>query len=240
MRAEVALSLLLLVGCVGDRGAAPADSANPASSTPAPETPAAQGELLYALSYVPGAAWKDGEPLAAQGLDDHFGYVGDLFERRILVANGLYSDELRGLYLLSVGTEEEVRAITASDPAVTQGKLRVDTIEPWLVVLQAFDASIGDAELFVLRYLPGASWVEGKPLAEQDLSAHLAYVGQVFERGQLLAGGPLVDRDEGRYIVAVKSRAETDALVAADPAVQAELFEVTIHPWTAAQRQAPP
>jgi uncharacterized protein YciI len=81
----------------------------------------------------------------------------------------------------------------------------------------------------------GPRWVDGRPMTEQDIGAHVAYVTRLFEAGTLLAGGPVPGADEGRYIVALGD-GDARALIDADPGVTGGVFRAEAHPWTPLQR----
>ena len=90
--------------------------------------------------------------------------------------------------------------------------------------------------LFILNYNPGAAWVQGKTLFEQDIKMHLQHVGGLLKENKLLAGGPVSDT-QGRYIIAAENTAVAYKLVSDDPAVQANTFVVQVKPWAPFNRQ---
>lgn len=51
--------------------------------------------------------------------------------------------------------------------------------------------------LYALRYVPSPRWKLGRPVREQPLEAHLAYMQDLYQRGDLLMGGPLLDNSGG-------------------------------------------
>jgi uncharacterized protein YciI len=82
--------------------------------------------------------------------------------------------------------------------------------------------------------LKGPAWTaEETPEVEALQQAHLAYLDGLRTRGVLVIVGPILDggvlRGTGVYKVA--SLAEAQALMAADPAVQAGRFAFEVHPW---------
>jgi uncharacterized protein YciI len=64
----------------------------------------------------------------------HMANINKLAEMKKLVAAGPFGDNgrLRGIFVFRVGSLEEARALTATDPAVQAGRLAVD-IHPWMV-----------------------------------------------------------------------------------------------------------
>jgi uncharacterized protein YciI len=202
-------------------------------------TPPHDSKPLYALHYVAGPAWKQGQPPDQQDLAGHFAYVDDLFKHGKLIVNGLYGDEVRGLYVFSAAGEPEVRAIIAADPGVRNGVLAADGLTPWLVLWDGLDApEKPGTSYFMLEYGPGRSWVPGRSPLEQDLGPHFEYVAAKQKEGQLLAAGPIAGTDHGRYLVSAPSREGLDAYVAADPAVRSGVLAlVSARPWTPVHRQ---
>jgi uncharacterized protein len=62
------------------------------------------------------------------------------------------------------------------------------------------------------------------------LEQHFAYMRTLAESGKLLLTGPTLDGAYGVAILKVTEAADADALVRADPAVAAGLFEPRLHP----------
>jgi uncharacterized protein YciI len=207
-------------------------SAAGAASTPAPAP-------LFALSYVAGPAWKRGEGPEAQDLNGHFAYVEDLFRRGILVLNGLYGDEIRGLYVFAAANEDQVRAIVGRDPGVLNGTLASDGVSRWLVMWDGLDRPLPEnAGLYVLEYGPGPAWIRGRPPAHQNLKEHFDYVSRMQDEGRLLAAGPILGTEHGRYLIVASSKADAEAFVARDPGARSGvLAPVSERPWRVVHRQ---
>lgn len=87
------------------------------------------------------------------------------------------------------------------------------------------------ATLFVIRYRPGPAWIAGRPVQEQNLRAHAAYVGRLLAEGKVFAGGPFTDADGGMAILWAADRAEADAILAADPAQRDGIMIGEITAW---------
>lgn len=64
----------------------------------------------------------------------HMANINKLAEMKKLVAAGPFGDNgrLRGIFVFRVGSLEEAKALTATDPAVQAGRLAMD-IHPWLI-----------------------------------------------------------------------------------------------------------
>lgn len=105
-----------------------AAAANPAAA----DVKAAEraGQTYFAIIYDPGPEWKRGEPLSAQGLDDHGRYMRKLAQDGVLILAGPLSTSEGGLVILAAGDLHEAAAIMAQDPAVLQGKF-VGRVSEW-------------------------------------------------------------------------------------------------------------
>jgi uncharacterized protein YciI len=227
-----AISVVLICAC----GAATKDQEPQAAVTP---SSASRPKPLYALTYVAGPSWKKGKGPGEQDLGAHFAYVDGLFEKGFLVTNGIYGDEVRGMYVFAVASEADVKRIVADDPAVKNGVLASDTITPWLVMWDGLGANLRETDgTYVIEYGPGKSWIAGKPATEQRLDEHFGYVTSKKNEGRLLAAGPLPGTDHGRYIVVASSKSEADGFVAADPGVRSGvLAPISMRPWSPVHRQ---
>lgn len=102
-----------------------------------------------------------------------------------------------------------------------------------LVALAACASSAAEegVEIFVVIYAPGPSWVEGRPMREQDLRDHGVYIGRLRDEGRLFAGGGWVDADGGMALFLAGDRAAAEAMLAADPAVLSGVFVATLQHW---------
>jgi uncharacterized protein YciI len=236
----------LLLGGVAANVLACGGKQQDAAPLPTPATEAvkaqaaAQPKPLYALNYIAGPRWKPGKPPQEQDLAGHFGYVDKLFKQGKLVVNGLYGDEIRGLYMFAVDSPSDVNSIVAADPAVQNGTLVADGIAPWLVMWDGLDqTAVAGAAFFLLEYGPGRNWITGKSAMEQNLKEHFAYVTDKQKQGTLFAAGPLVGTDHGRYLITAASKTEADAYIAADPGVSSGVVAaISVRPWTPLNRQS--
>ena len=97
--------------------------------------------------------------------------------------------------------------------------------------------------LFIFIYRPGPVWKPGRPMREQGLMPHGAYIKDLLDRGILFAAGPLPDVDGGLAIVRAASLDEAKGLLASDPAVTSGIFSAEVQSWmpkfTAAEPLSP-
>jgi uncharacterized protein YciI len=86
-------------------------------------------------------------------------------------------------------------------------------------------------QLFLFLYRPGPGWVAGRPMAEQNLRPHGAYMAGLLRDGRLFAGGGYADGDGGLAVVRAADLTEARAMLAADPAIRSGVFVADLRPW---------
>lgn len=86
--------------------------------------------------------------------------------------------------------------------------------------------------LFLFMYQPGPAWQPGKPMTQQKLAPHAAYIRSLTERGQVVAGGPWLDTDGGMAIVRAADAEAARAILANDPAITSGVFTAEIRTWS--------
>jgi uncharacterized protein YciI len=86
--------------------------------------------------------------------------------------------------------------------------------------------------LYIVLYRPGPAWIAGKPMNQQKLGPHVAFIRGLLADGRLVAAGPFTDAGEGGMaILRAASLAEARTAVGSDPTVRAGIFAVDIRPW---------
>jgi uncharacterized protein len=85
--------------------------------------------------------------------------------------------------------------------------------------------------VYVFHYRAGPAWQAGKPMEQQALRPHGAYIKQLLDQGRLVAGGRILDVDGGMAIVRAASLAEAKAMFAADPAITSGVFVGEVVAW---------
>lgn len=179
-----------------------------------------------------GPAWKPGKPPQEQDLDPHFGYVGEIFKQGRLIAYGTQTDAVRGYYILNTADPAKVKAFVDGDPAIKKGVLKAAGTLGWGVLINAFATNQKGESFFLMRYKPGASWMKGKPLTEQNTSAHFGYITEQTKKGVVVAGGPKSTADEGIYVIRAADKAAANAFIAADPGVASGVFKPVALGWS--------
>ena len=90
------------------------------------------------------------------------------------------------------------------------------------------------ATIYVISYHAGPAWLVGKPLMEQPIGAHSAYMKQLFSEGRMIAAGPTLEAPGGMILLSCASVGEAKATMDADPAVTAGLFVGELRTWRVA------
>ena len=95
-----------------------------------PETP--NLKLYYVAFLVAGPNRSQSPEEARQIQDAHMAHMQKMADDGKLIIAGPFAEagDLRGLFIFNVPTLEEAKALTASDPAVKAGRLKME-IRPW-------------------------------------------------------------------------------------------------------------
>lgn len=92
-------------------------------------------------------------------------------------------------------------------------------------------AAKSDRPSFLCIYRPGAKWLPGKPLSEQPLREHGRYMLDLYRRGIMRLAGRFADGSGGAMLFGADDDASAQAIVAADPAVAAQIFAYELRQW---------
>jgi len=75
-------------------------------------------------------------------------------------------------------------------------------------------------------------WDTHKSRDEQEgMQEHRAYMRSLFERGEILLGGPFLDRPGGVAVYQTKTLEEAEKLAGADPGVRSGLIRAEVTRW---------
>ena len=86
-------------------------------------------------------------------------------------------------------------------------------------------------QLFALVFRPGPKWQPGKPFIEQvAFKEHYFYWKALFAEGMIFSAGAL-GTDHGLVLLYARDQADADAILAADPTVQAGGFVGEVRPY---------
>lgn len=85
--------------------------------------------------------------------------------------------------------------------------------------------------VYMVRYRPGPSYEQDKPLLKQDLRDHGAYMAKLARDGTVIAAGPTMAELGGLVLVEVKDLAAAQAVTEADPAVRSGIFTAEVSDW---------
>jgi uncharacterized protein YciI len=91
----------------------------------------------FAVTVEHGPGWDNSRPMREQDeWDAHARYMDELVDDGFIVLGGPLADEERVAHAVEAESEDEVRATLARDPW-SESHLRIDTIEPWTIRLDA-------------------------------------------------------------------------------------------------------
>lgn len=84
---------------------------------------------------------------------------------------------------------------------------------------------------FAAIYERGPNWIAGKPITQQPLSEHVAYLMGLHDQSVVAMGGPFADETGGLVILAVTDSDEAARLIDHDPAVQSGVLKAQVREW---------
>jgi uncharacterized protein YciI len=104
---------------------------------------------------------------------------------------------------------------------------------------QALADSLGADEYGMKMYTlvilkSGTNNTTDKTVLDSLFRGHMTNMGRMEAMGKLIVAGPLGKNDKtyrGIFILNTKTTEETKALLEADPAIKAKIFDVEIFPW---------
>jgi uncharacterized protein YciI len=92
--------------------------------------------------------------------------------------------------------------------------------------------ALATAPLYLIVYQKGPSWIQGKPMHQQDLRGHLTYMQALLAAGTLVAGGPFGNGEGGMAILRTTNLKDAEAVLAEDPALLNGTFIGSVTEWT--------
>jgi uncharacterized protein YciI len=191
--------------------------------------------LLNRPPNAPQLSPDDGEKLQAA----HMANIRKLHAEHKLVMAGPFMDEtfLRGIFVLAANNKKKATAWTNSDPAVKAGRLSAEIYGPWTihaVDIHAVDEDVHDMEQYTFILLKhGDRWAQG-PTSDL-MKQHAAFMQS--QKNSIAIDGLLTDGQSDLYEVVIYriGLIPTSDLMQQDPAIQARLLTVEIHPWITAK-----
>lgn len=96
---------------------------------------------------------------------------------------------------------------------------------------------VAKGRLFAAVLGPGPKWKKGQPFKGPGLDQHRAYWKKLHDEGRVASAGPLGD-DTGLILLRAKNQSEASAIVAADPAVKAQILRGVARPYSSALTSA--
>ena len=91
---------------------------------------------LYAVIRGRGPAWDASRPMREQdGWAEHAVFMDALADEGFVVIGGPRGPDRTFLLIVTAAAEDTVRERLAQDPWSASGQLRVDSVEPWRILL---------------------------------------------------------------------------------------------------------
>ncbi len=228
---------LLLAACLAASPAAAAEEA------PAYEMTTYQLVLLNRAEGRPGP----GEAEASRLQEEHLALLEGLVRDGVAVMVGPVMDAapLRGVVVLDAGSVEKAEELMGRDPWIQAGHLTAE-VHPWWAakgILQRPPVFMDHEPVWLgfLRRPAGAPEFTKERLAELQ-AGHMANLEAMADSGALVIAGPMGDDTPLRGILVFRDagRAEIEAMVARDPAIQARRLEVELRRWMLPKGTLPP
>ena len=87
-------------------------------------------------------------------------------------------------------------------------------------------------QTFVIVYRPGPAWLAGLPLSAQPLEAHVDYMQELKQAGQVRLAGPYADETGGLVVLRTMTESQAQNVLSHDPAIINQILAAELHPWT--------
>jgi hypothetical protein len=92
----------------------------------------------YAVIREPGAAWDPSVPMTEQeGWSEHAAFMNGLAAKGFVYLGGPLTERQQTLLVVDASGPDEIRSTLAEDPWSANDLLRIASIEPWTILLEA-------------------------------------------------------------------------------------------------------
>lgn len=214
-----------------------------------PPVIAQPGFTTYLIAFTMEA----GAPALGSALQElrksHAAHVDTLWKEGLLVASGPIEDKsaFRDVLIFTGDRRELVEKRMDDAPLVKAGVLQV-ALGPWVAPLGIGDeyrkraaGGPGVADQLRTYQLVMLKSVLGTRLAQEEQRGLLLHMDAMAKVGQLAIAGPVLEGSDLAWIFVFTTGAdETDALMAANPAVKGGKMTAERHPWRVADGVLPP
>jgi uncharacterized protein YciI len=100
-------------------------------------------------------------------------------------------------------------------------------------------ASEDEGGQFIIRLRPAVTGREATELEKLKITQHFEYLKGLLAQGKLILAGLATDDYAGIVILRARDRLEAEKIMAADPAIGANVFLGELHPFRVALLAAP-
>jgi uncharacterized protein YciI len=208
--------------------------------------------LIFAL-LTRGEKWTaDKTPETARIQEGHMANIRRMAGLGKLVAAGPMGDDgdLRGIFIFRGASLDEAKQLSAEDPAIKVGRLKIELFEWWgskgIGAKYAEEAKKGSPDkIQMVQHFLGLYRRGDKSAAEiekqQQQLAHLWHLRKQMDTGKILAAGPFGGDNDllGVVVLQAATLDEARALADQDPGVKSGLLKIELHPWWVAKGVMP-
>ena len=125
-----------------------------------------------------------------------------------------------------------LRSVVAMSLAVAFGALAVTAPDAETKPSDSLAALSATRPTYLVVYRHGPSWMDGKPMREQQsMREHFQFYIGLHRKGLLIAGGGFTDESGGAAVFEAADDAAAAEIVAADPAVKSKVFRFDLQRW---------
>lgn len=196
--------------------------------------------LLKRPANAPQLSKEDGEKLQ----QEHLANIRKLHgEHKLLMAGPFLDDTaLRGIFVLRAESLAQAQEWANTDPAIKAGRLAPEIHGPWDADRNAIHDPGNDTHTMeqytLLLAFCGENWAPDTPAFAEAMKQHVAFMKDMFDRGNVAIAGPFPFSDPGKLkAVGIYRLGMADAakFIADDPLVKAGILKPEMHPWITAK-----
>jgi uncharacterized protein YciI len=196
--------------------------------------------LLKRPGNAPQLSKEAGEKLQ----QEHMANIRKLHQEHKLLMAGPFVDDttLRGIFVLQAESLAQAQEWTNSDPAIQAGRLQPEVRGPWGIDGNAIHDPGDDTQTMeqytVVLSTAGENWKPDTPAFAEAMTRHVAFMKDMFDRGNVALAGTFPSSDPGELMGVVIYRMgmeEAGRSIASDPLVKADILKPEMHPWITAK-----
>ena len=240
------LLLVLLIACTAGCSGKKEDgqTEQPASSNGQTTESAVEMEDYILGMIKKGAAWMAEETAEVAALQEqHLARIEHLADSGVLVLAGPFIGEFRdentpGILIYRVDSLAQARRLARSDPAVQEGRLKIDLFRWRAPADLTYDENYEMMEYYLSFYFKGPFFYapETPPSFPEMLQAQTAQLPAICDSCRIALAGEFTDSENsyaltGMIIYQVYTREQADRIIADSPAMRASHYIARLFDW---------